>query len=153
MLLNSKFDVLRGFPKEGAIDETFEVYAPAGVPVDLPAGSIIYKRSDGTVDLADTPDRTSVNGIATWVVVEGNDDYSGSFLNKVVAVRANAVFKLDPANFTAAALPAGAKLTMQSGIWTLAVATNQIIGEVLVDDQAVDETITVYYSGGDTAML
>jgi len=153
MLLNSKFDILRGFPKEGAIDETFNVYSPGGTPVALPAGTVIYRRSDGTVDVADTGDRTSVNGIATWVVIEGNDDYSGTFLQKVVALRANAVLKLDPANFTAAALPAGAKLTMQSGIWTLALITNQVIGEVLVDDQAVDDTITVYYSGGDTAML
>lgn len=153
MLLNSKFDILRGWPKEGALDETFPVYSPAGVPVSLPAGTVIYRRSDGTVDKADTPNRTAANGVATWVVIEGNDDYSGSFTNKVVALRANAVFKLDPANFTAAALPAGAKLTMQTGVWTLAVANDQIIGEVLVDDQAVDGTITVYYSGGDTPML
>lgn len=153
MLLNSKFDILRGWPKEGAIDETFEVYAPGGTPVSLPAGTVIYKRSDGTVDVADTVNRTTTNGQATWVVIEGNDDNSGAFLNKVVALRANVMFRLDPANFTAAALPAGAKLTMQSGIWTLAVATNQIIGEVVTDNQAVDGTIDVYYSGGDTAML
>lgn len=151
MLLNSKFDILRGYPKEGAIDETFDVYSPGGVPAELPAGSVIYKRSDGTVNLADTVNRATTDGIATWVVVEGNDDYSGAWLNKVVALRANAVFKLDPANFTAASLPAGAKLTMQTGIWTLATTNDQIIGEVLVDDQAVDDTITVYYSGGDTA--
>lgn len=153
MLLNSKFDILRGWPKEGAIEETFDVYSPGGTPVTLPAGTVIYKRSDNTVDLADTGNRTSANGIATWVVIEGNNDYSGAFLNKVVALRANVMFKLDPANFTAAALPAGAKLTMQSGIWTLAVATNQIIGEVVTDNQNIDGTIDVYYSGGDTAML
>ena len=87
------------------------------------------------------------------IVVEGNDDYSGSFLNKVVAIRANAMIKLDPDNFTAASLPAGTKLTMQSGIFAAAVANDQIIAEVVTDDQAVDGTITIYYTGGDTLML
>lgn len=153
MQLNSKFDVLRGWPKEGALDETFTVYAPGGTPVELPSGTVIYKRTDGTVDKADTPNRTTTNGVAVWVVVEGNDDYSGSFLNKVVAIRANAMIKLDPDNFTAASLPAGTKMTMQSGIFAAAVANDQIIAEVVTDDQAVDGTITIYYTGGDTLML
>jgi len=153
MLLNSKFDILRGWPKEGAIEETFDVYSPGGTPVALPAGTVIYKRTDGTVDKADTPNRSTTNGVATWVVIEGNDDYSGGWLNKVVALRANAMLRLDPSNFTAAELPASTKMTVQSGVFAAAVTNDPIIAEVVTDDQAVDGTIVVYYSGGDTAML
>ena len=153
MLLNSKFDVMRGWPQEGALAETFTVYSPGGVPVALPAGTVIYKRSDGTVTTATTPNRTNTNPVATWVVVEGNDDYSGAFLNKVVAIRANAMLRLDPSNFTAATLPAGTKLTFSAGDFVAAVATNQIIAEVVTDDQAANGTLVIYYTGGDTAML
>lgn len=151
MILTSKFDVQRGYPREGALDESFPIYTPGGTPVSLPRGTVIYVRSDGTVDVATTPNRSAANAVATWVVVEGNDDFSSQFVGKVVAIRGNAMLKLDPANFTAAALPAGAKVSFSAGKFVLATTNNQIIGEVVTDSQAVDSTITIIYTGGDTA--
>lgn len=154
MRLNSLFDVLRGWPREGAIDDAFLIHQTSPPAYDsLPLGTVVAVQSDGTVAAATTPNRTSANAVATWVVVEGNDDYSAQFVNKVVALRSNAEFKLDPANFNAGSFTPGTKLTFSAGLWQVAIATNQIIGEVLADNTATDGTITVFYTGGDAAAL
>lgn len=152
MLLNSKFDVLRGWPNQGAIDASFTIkQTTPGTDDSLPLGTVIKINAAGTAEVADTPNRSTTEGIATWVVVAGNDDYSSQFVHKVVALRANAVLRLDPANLEAGTYTAGTKLTFQSGKWGVAATNDQIIGEVLVNNTAVDGTIDVYYSGGDTA--
>lgn len=153
MILNSKFDVLNGWPKEGAIDKTFPIRLNAGVYDSIGLGMVVFVNSTGAVQAATTPNRTSANGVATWVVVEGNSDYSGTFLQKAVCLRANAVFRLDPANLNAGTYTPGAKLTFSAGKWQVSAATNQVIGEVLADNTAVDGTIDVYYTGGDAAGL
>ena len=154
MILNSKFDVLRGWPREGAIDETFVINQTVpGTPDALPLGTVVRVTATGTAVAATTPDRTSANGVATWVVVAGNDDFSSQFVDKVVALRANAQFKLDPSNLNAGTYTPGTKLTFNAGKWQPAVATNQVIGEVLVDSTATDGTVTVFYTGGDAAAL
>ena len=153
-VLNSKFDVLRGWPKEGAIDESFTIKQTVpGVDDALPLGTVVKVDIDGKAVAATTPNRTTTNPVATWVVVAGNDDFSSQFVHKVVALRSNAEFKLDPANFNAGTYTPGVKLTFSAGKWQVAVATNQIIGEVLVDNTATDGTITVFYTGGDAAAL
>jgi hypothetical protein len=154
MILNSKFDVLRGWPREGAIDESFPIaQTTPGVPDLLPQGSVVRVNSAGAVVAATTPNRVTTNPVSTWVVVAGNDDYSSQFVNKVTALRANAMFKLDPSNFNAGTYTPGAKLTFSAGKWQVAVATNQIIGEVVTDNTATDGTITVFYTGGNAAAL
>ncbi len=154
MLLNSKFDVLRGWPREGAIDESFTIHQTvSGTDDSLPLGTVVAVQTDGTVAAATTPDRTAVNSVATWVVVAGNDDFSSQFVHKVACLRANAMFKLDPANFNAGTYTPGTKLTFSAGKWQVAAAKNQIIGEVLQDNTATDGTITVFYTGGDAAAL
>lgn len=152
--LNSLFDVLRGWPKEGAIDETFVIGQTTPGTFDaISVGMVVHQGTDGAVVAATTPNRSTTSALATWVVVEGNDDYSGTFLEKAVCLRANAVFKLDPANFNAGVYTPGTALTFSAGKWQPAVANGQIIGEVMKDDTATDGTITVYYSGGDAGML
>ena len=47
MILNSKFDVLRGWPQKGAIDDTFPVAVVAGNPVVLPLGTIVTLTGSG----------------------------------------------------------------------------------------------------------
>lgn len=145
MILASKFDVLRGWPREGAIDETFK----AATAVELVPGSVVEVQSDGlTVDKATTPNMTAANAKAPWVVVEGNDDFSGTFTGKVVCIRANAMLRLDPANLTAGTYTPGLGVSFNAGKFQVAVATNQIIGEVIKDDTAIDGTVVVYFHGG-----
>lgn len=154
MLLNSKFDVLRGWPREGAIDETFGINETVpGTPDSLPLGTVVRVGTNGKAVAATTPDRTTTNPVAPWIVVAGNDDFSSQFVGKVVALRSNAVFRLDPSNFNAGVYTPGVKLTFSAGKWQVAVATNQIIGEVLQDNTATDGTIVVMYTGGDAAAL
>lgn len=147
MKLESKFDVLRGWPREGAIEETFPAHKTAGVTDTLPPGTVVTLQSDGSMAKADTP--TTVKPV--WVVVEGTDDYSGTFTEKVVCLRSNAMFRLDPANFVAGSYTVGAAVSYGStaGKWMLAAgAANQIIGEVIKDDRAVDGTLVVMYTAG-----
>ncbi len=151
MLLNSKFDILRGYPKEGAIDETYPIHATTGTFDSIVLGMVVKLGTDGAVVAATTPDRSTVEAISTWVVVEGNDDPAGAFLQKAVCLRANAVFRLDPSNLNAGSYSPSTRLTFSAGKWQPAVTNNQIIGEVLEDNTATDGTIVVYYSGGDTA--
>lgn len=155
MRLNSKFDVLRGWPREGALDETFPIHETvAGTPDSLVSGMVcVLDATSGGLKAATTPNRTSADGLATWVIVEGNDDFSAQFVKKAVALRSNAMFRLDPANFNAGTYTRGTKLTFSAGKWQPAVATNQIIGEVIKDDTAVDGTVVVMYTGGDAAAL
>lgn len=152
MRLNSKFDVLRGYPKEGAIDESFVInQTTPGTDDSLPVGTVVTVNSTGKAVAATTVNRTTTNSVATWVVIEGNDDFSAQFVHKVVCLRSNAMLRLDPANFNAGSYTAGAKLTFSAGKWQIAAATNQIIGEVIKDDTAVDGTVVVMYTGGDAA--
>ena len=154
MLLNSKFDVLRGWPREGAIDEVFPINQTVpGTDDLLPLGMVFFVNTTGKAEAATTPNRTTTNAVAPWVVVAGNDDYSSQFTHKVVGLRSNAEFKLDPSNFNAGVYTPGTKLTFSAGKWQVAVATNQIIGEVLQDNTATDGTIVVMYTGGDAAAL
>lgn len=153
MLLNSKFDILHGFPKEGAIDKTFPIRLNAGVYDAIALGMVVFVNTTGAVQAATTPNRTTTNSVAVWVVIEGNSDYSGTFLQKAVCLRSNCVLRLDPANLNAGTYTPGVKLTFSAGKWQPAVATNQIIAEVIADNTAVDGTIDVYFTGGDTAAL
>lgn len=151
MLLNSKFDILRGYPNGGAIDETFPIHSSGGVFDSVVLGMVVKVGTDGAVVAASTPDRSTVEAVATWVVVEGNDDFSGLFLQKAVCLRSNAMFRLDPSNFNAGTYTPGVKLTFVAGKWQPAVTNNQIIGEVIEDSTATDGTIVVEYTGGETA--
>lgn len=153
-LLNSLFDILRGWPREGAIDETFPVHITTGAYDLLPPGTVVvYDPTTGTAIAATTPNRSAADALPTWVVLESNTDFSGQFLQKVVCIRANAVLRLDPANITTGSYIRGALLSFAAGIWTVAATTNQIIGEVLEDNRTVDGTLKVYYSGGTTAKI
>lgn len=151
-VLNSLFDILRGWPREGAIDDAFFIHQTSPPAYDfLPGGTVVSVQADGTVAAATTPNRSSANPVATWVVVEGNDDFSAQFVDKVVVLRSNAEFRLDPSNFNAGVYTPGTYLTFSAGKWQPATTNNQIIGHVLINNTAVDGTITVFYTGGDTA--
>lgn len=155
MRLNNKFDVLRGWPREGALDETFPIHETvAGTPDSLVPGMVCeVDATSGGLKASTTPDRTTTDAKATWVIVEANDDFSSQFVEKAVALRSNAMFRLDPANLAAGTYTRGIKLTFDAGKWKPAAAKDQVIGEVITDDTAVDGTIVVYYDGGTAAKL
>jgi hypothetical protein len=149
-LLNNLFDILRGWPHGGAIDTSWPVHVTGGTPDVLPPGAVVkIGAADGAAILASTPDMSTTDAVPTWVVIESNMDFSGQFLSKVVCLRANAVFRLDPSNIiTSASWAVGALCSFSAGQWKYAAANDQVIGEVLVDNRAVDGTMQVYYHGG-----
>lgn len=147
-LLNNKFDILRGWPREGAIDSSFLAKLSSGTPVSLPPGAVVEVQSDGTVDVTTTPNMSSADAKATWVVVESNQDFSGTFVKKVVCLRKNAVLRLDPSNMVAGSYTPGTKLSYTAGQFKVAAANDQIIAEVLEDNSAIDGTVVIYYDGG-----
>ena len=152
-LLNNKFDVLRGWPREGALDESFVAKVTLGVPVILPPGTVVtLQAADGSVDVASTPGAL-VDALPVWVVVESNADFSGAFVGKVVCLRANAMFRLAPTNFAAGVYVPGTRLSFAAGVWKVAAIGDQVIGEVIRNDAATDGTIVVYYSGGSFKKL
>lgn len=151
MRLNNKFNVSEGWPREGAIAISLPIHQSGGVYDVLSTGAVVTVGTDGAFVATSTPNRSTTDAVATWVVVEGNTDYSGAYVGKAVALRGNAIFTLDPANYNAGTYTPGTKLTFSAGKWQPAVTNNQIIGEVLSDNQATDQTITVFYTGGDAA--
>ena len=128
-LLNNLFDILRGWPHGGAIDETFPVHVTAGVPDVLPPGSVVkIGASDGAAILASTPDMSTLDHVPTWVVIESNQDFSGQFLQKVVCLRAGAVFRLDPSNIiSSGSWAVGALVSFSGGQWKYAAANEPAI--------------------------
>lgn len=146
-ILNSKFDVLRGWDIAGdaTVAPSLPPYVNAGVPVTLVPGNIVYLRSDGTVDVATTGDITATNPLLVYVVVEGNDDYSAQFVGKVVCLRGECTIKTDKFD-PSDSFPVAGKVSFVSGLLTDWASTNQIVGTVLENNVSVDGTITVELS-------
>jgi len=153
-MLNSKFDILRGWPREGSLDESLPIKASetviSGEVVQYDAGGA----DPGAITAATTPNRAAANSKQVFVVIEGNDDFSAQYVKKAVVLRDNAVFRLDPDNFTYnAGMVPGAPLSFSSGLWIIAAAGNQIIGTVERDDTSVDGTIVVRFQNTGEAKL
>ena len=144
-ILASKFDVIRGWPTGAAFDETFPVYQPAGVPVSLSSGTLIALRPDGTVDVASSP-VAGANSTPVWIVIEGNDDYSGTFLQKVVALTGTCMVKTT--KFVAGSWAVGSPVTFDDGQFALATVGLQVVGSVMKDDRTVDGTLTILFTSG-----
>jgi hypothetical protein len=117
MRLNSKFDVLRGWPREGALDETFPIFqtTPGTDDALVPGMVCEVDATTGGLKASTTPNRTSADAKATWVLVEANDDFSGQFVHKAVGLRANAMFRLDPANLAAGTYTPRREAQLQRG--------------------------------------
>lgn len=148
MKLDSKFDVLRGWPREGALDETFPVVAG----VKHVAGTIVALDAAGNAVAATTGDAALSNSQPVWIVVEGADDYSGDFVRKVVCLRGNCLVRTTLFDGAIALYSINTLVSFNAGKFKVAVATNQIVGEV-VTKNATNGTIDVYYHGGSRQML
>lgn len=155
MLLNKLFDVLRGWPREGAIDEAFPINQTSPPAYDsIPLGTVFTVNSTGKAVAATTPNRTTTDAVDVWVCVAGNDDFSGQFVNKVVGLRGNAMLRLSVAdNLVAGTYTPGSKLSFNAGKFKVAAITEQIIGHILADNSATNGTVDVMFTGGDTAKL
>ena len=127
-LLNSKFDIVSvDNPLAlAALAQVLEVLNPPAlgtngtpVPGSIPPGSIVMMDSStGKAVLASTPDISqAVDRVLPFVTIDGNTDYSGSFVEKLTVLHGG--FTMSTDQFTVAGFTPGAPVTFISGLVTL----------------------------------
>ena len=156
MNLNQLFDVVRGFNPEGSgpsIPESFKPKATLSFSATaIVPGNIVTQQTDGTMDLADSPNRSTTSPLPVWLAVMAND-FDNSFTGKFVAVRGNVMVKTDV--FAAGSYNPGVLVTFKQGKFAVAATNDQIVGEVVEDNRTTnlaDGTLTIMYTGGTDAM-
>ena len=148
MLLNSKFDIPRGYPNGSALAEPFAIKKTGSplAPVSLPQGTLVTQELQGSatvVDAATTPNLSVADPIDVWVVVEGNDDYSGEYVEKVMACNRLSGLIWETDQFAAGSYPPGTPVSFSAGQLKVKAANEQIIGHVLDDFSSTKGTIRI----------
>lgn len=147
-LLNSKFDILRGYPNGSALVWPFDI-KKTGSPlaaVSLNGGVLVTTELQGTktvVDLATTPDLSSADPVPVWLVLEGNDDYSGEFMDKVQAAKVGTGIIWETDQYEAGSYTPGTPVSFNAGKLKVKATNNQIIGHVLEDRTATKGTVVI----------
>lgn len=142
----NKFDFHRGYPNGSALAEPFAIKKVAGVPVSLPGGTLVTQELSGTetvVDKATTPDLSSADPIQVWLVMEGNDDYSGEYVEKVQAVRLGSGVIWSTGEYTAGSYTPGTPVSFSAGKIKVKAANEQIVGYVLYDKTATEGKVYI----------
>lgn len=157
MNLNQLFDVVRGFNPEGSGPSIAESFKPKATlsfaATGIVPGNIVTMQTDATMDLADSPNRSTTSPLPVWMAVMAGD-FDNTFTGKFVAVRGNVMVKTDV--FAAGSYDEGKLVTFKQGKIALAATNDQIIGEVMEDNRTAglnDGTLTVMFTGGGEAML
>jgi hypothetical protein len=151
--LKSKFDILRGWPQQSAVQEDFIIGGTSaghkhhqGTWVSLGAAYTTTNEAMAAVDSSATK--------KCFLVIEGRDDYSAQFANRVtVLLGGGYVVRLDGdtarvevAQYTAGNFVAGSPVKIVNGVVALAAgdeAAGVIIGTVLKYD-ANSKTLDVF---------
>jgi len=145
-ILTSKFDILRGYPNGSALTWPFPIKKVAGVAVSLPGGVLVTQELSGietVVDKATTPDTSSADNIDVWLVVEGNDDYSGEFVGSVAAVKPGSGLIWETDDYAAGVYTPGVAVSFNAGQIKVKAANEQIVGYVLEDKTATKGTVVI----------
>jgi hypothetical protein len=151
--LKSKFDILRGWPQQSAVQEDFIIGGTSnghkhhqGTWVSLGAAYTTANEAIGDVD--------SSKAKKCFLIIEGKDDYSSQFANRVtVLLGGGYVVRLDGdtarvevAQYAAGAYVAGSPVKVLNGVVALAAggdAADLIVGTVLKYD-ANSKTLDVF---------
>ena len=121
-LLNSLFDVqsvdnpmalaslAMNLPISGG-----EVMDANGTPVagSFPPGAVVTINTDGTALLASTPNISSAAPLLTFITVDGNKDFSGSFVGMITCLHGGITIYTD--QYVAGSYVPGAAVTFISG--------------------------------------
>lgn len=123
MKMEYAFEVVRGYPQDGALDRV----EPIKAGVTLKNGDVVAKQTDGTVDLVGA---TASNKVG--VVVQGNGDSASSAASKqAVVLWSNYIARVASTAYTAGAYVPGSGVTGKSGKFALDAGTDPIFGTVL----------------------
>jgi len=145
-LLNSKFDILRGYPNGSALTWPFQIKKTGGSYVNIPAGTIVTTELSGTatvVNAATTPDMSSAPSKPMWLVVEGNDDFSGQFVQKCAACKLGSGIIWETDSYAAGTYNPGQAVSVSAGQIKEYAVTNQVIGHVLENRVATKGTLVI----------
>jgi len=137
-LLNSKFDVVtQENPLAlASVSLTLAVNNPPalglnGTPVagTIAPGAIVTMNDKGEAVLGTSPDVTMADPVLAFVTIDGNMDYSGSFVQKITCLHGGVIIKTD--QYNAGAYKPGLPVTFNGGKIALKTAgTQQVIGFV-----------------------
>lgn len=140
-LLNSKFDIVSvDNPMAlAALAQVLAVDSPPALPVSgtpaagaIPPGAVVVMNASGKAVLATTPDiSTAADKVLAFVTIDGNQDYSGAFVQKLTVLHGGFTMVTDQFVVGPAYAP-GLPLTFTAGEVTLLSnkATQQLIGFV-----------------------
>ena len=147
-LLNSKFDLLRGYPNGSALVWPFMIKKTGSplAPVTIAGGKLVTQELQGTntvVNLASTPALDTQDPIDVWLVVEGNDDYSGEFVEKCNTVKVGSGIIWETDDYEAGSYTVGQAVSFSSGQIMPKDTNEQIIGYVLEDRTATKGTLVI----------
>lgn len=129
------FDVTRGWPHGGAIDESF----PVATGVTVKEGQLAKLNAAGELELVTT---IAAEGAATpdklYLVIQGNDQTDAQFVGKAVTLRGDLTIETE--KFEPAAYAVGDLVTASVGAGTegyiapRTVANEQVVGQVQAYD-------------------
>jgi len=136
--LNSKFDVLRGWPNGSAL--TYEFKEKNAIS-DLVEGTVVAVEDEAGVPVVDRHQSALIDH--PWMVLQGTDQYDGDFtgMTTCVRLRTGVVFKVATALTPSVAVPLWSDA---SGVFTITDPGSGIppLGKVLSFDP-VDGVMTV----------
>jgi hypothetical protein len=95
------------------------------------------------VDKATTPNLSSADPKEPWLVVEGNDDFSGQFVGKVACAKLGTGIIFETDQYDSGTYTPGVPVSMNAGKIKVKGTNDQIIGFVLEDRTATKGTVVV----------
>lgn len=147
LLNNPTFDILRGYPNGSALAEPFPIkQTTPGVFEALPAGAIVtqeLQNNQAVMSKATTPNVSTTDPIQVWIVVEGNDDYSGQYTGMCMCVRLGTGFIWSTKTYTAGTYTPGVPVSFNAGVIKAKAVNEQILGYVREDKTATEGKVVV----------
>lgn len=123
MKMEYAFEVVRGWPQDGALDRI----EPIATGATVKNGDVIAKQADGTVALVGA---TASNNVG--VVVQGNgDSASAAGTGKALVLWGNFIGQFDSTTYAAGAYAPGSTVTAKDGKLALNGGTDPVFGTVL----------------------
>lgn len=145
-LNNPTFDIRRGYPNGSAMAEPFPIKKSGGVALSLPQGTIVTQElQDGQTVMAaaTSPNLSVADPKQMWVVVEGNDDFSGQFTGMCMCVLLGTGFMWWTKSYAAGSYPAGTPVSVSAGQIKVKATNEQIIAYVVHDKTATESAVEV----------
>lgn len=144
LLNNPTFDLHRGYPNGSALAEPFKIHKTAGNYDSLPAGTIVTQElqdGDTVMAAATTPDLSSADPKQVWIVVEGNDDFSGAYTGRCMCVRLGSGFMWKTKNYASGTYTPGTPVSFNAGQTKVKAVNEQIVAYVAYDKTATESAL------------